>query len=144
MKHILWHRRRDSFVNSILCYRLVIMQWNMERNILSINFDKVSRTYIKWMQMWSISYDILRTSLLLCSFSVNTEYGHSRRLKYLFEIIKVMSLWYSLVLLRFLKNNAKKWFINLELSTLELERKKSHYLYKHVYKPTSGQYNNLA
>ena len=41
----------------------------------------------------------------------------------------ILSLWYSRVVLRFLKDNKNKLLRNLERSTLKLERNKSHLMY---------------
>ena len=44
-------------------------------------------------------------------------------------MIKILSLWYSQVLLRLLKDNEKKLYRNLECRTLKLERNKSHLMF---------------
>ena len=45
-------------------------------------------------------------------------------------MIKILSLWSSRVVLRFLKDNEKKLFRNSERTTLKLERNKSHLTFK--------------
>ena len=72
--------------------------------------------------------------LFLCSLSANTKDGCSRRLKYLLKMIKTLTLCYSRVLLRFLKDNEKKLFRNLKRSTLKLERNKSHLMFNYNWK----------
>ena len=74
---------------------------------------------------------------LLSYFSVNTEDGCSGRLKYLLKMLKILSLWYSRFVLRFLKENEKKLFRNLERTTLKLERTKSQLMFNETC------YNNL-
>ena len=68
----------------------------------------------------------LWTCFLLSSLSVNTEDGCSRQLKHSLKMIKILSLWYSQVVLTFLKDNDKKLFRNLEHITLKLERNESY------------------
>ena len=70
--------------------------------------------------------ELFTNLFFLCSFSVNTGDGCSRQLKYILKLIKVLSLWYVRFVLRFLNYVKKKLFRNLDLSTLKLERKKSH------------------
>ena len=54
-------------------------------------------------------------------------------------MIRMLILWYSQVVLKFLKDNEKKLFRNLERSTLKLERNNSHLMfnetcyYKYIY-----------
>ena len=46
------------------------------------------------------------------------------------KMIKILSLWYSRVVLRFLKDNEKKLLgRNLERTTLKLERNKSYLMF---------------
>ena len=66
------------------------------------------------------------------NFSVDTEDGYSRRLKYLLKMIKILSLWYSRVAMRFLTNEENELFRNLEISTLKLERSHTSCSMKHV------------
>ena len=50
-------------------------------------------------------------------------------LEYLLKMLKILSLWYSRGVLRFLKGNEKKLYRNLKRSTLKLERNKSHLMF---------------
>ena len=70
-------------------------------------------------------------SLRWVTFFFNEKYGKAS-LQFGFNIIKmikILSLWYSLVVLRFLKDNENKLFRNLERSTLKLEGNKSHLMF---------------
>ena len=52
---------------------------------------------------------------------------------YILRMLRILSLWYSRVVLRFLKNNENKLIRNFESSPLILEIKKSHLVFNETF-----------